>query len=385
MRISVEDARKYLVNYHGLSKRRDLSELKSFLYNIRCIQFDPLDQVGTNPNLVLQSRFNNYTKGILNNLLYEEKFLMDGWDKNMSIHLAEDYPFLKRGLERIYYGYKEIDNSIKDNYEDALMSIAQNGPMSSRELEILGDVKWSWGNRSRISRAVLELLFYKGKVFVDKRIGNRRYFDIIENHPMYSKFEEVDNSNYYKDYLRRRLKAVGMIWNKSSSAFLGIGLKSADRDKAFNDLMEELIEIEIEDIPHKFYILKGDEHYFDIEINKKIRFLAPLDNILWDRELIKKIFDFDYKWEVYKPKALREYGYYVLPILYGDKLIGRIEPKYNKKSKTLNIENIWWESELKPHKEVVKEIRKFLDYLEGDTVTFNKGDELKKLEDIYGI
>lgn len=65
--------------------------------------------------------------------------------------------------------------------------------------------------------------------------------------------------------------------------------------------------------------------------------MAPLDNLLWDRNLIRMIFDFDYKWEIYTPVEKRKYGHYVLPILYGDRLIGRIEAPYDRKEKQLNV------------------------------------------------
>ena len=97
------------------------------------------------------------------------------------------------------------------------------------------------------------------------------------------------------------------------------------------------------------------------------RILAPLDNLLWDRRLVKELFDFDYRWEVYKPQSERKYGYYVLPVLYGDRFIARFEPGYDKKSKTLVIKNWWWEKGLKPTKVMQRELancfRRFAAYL----------------------
>ncbi len=78
-------------------------------------------------------------------------------------------------------------------------------------------------------------------------------------------------------------------------------------------------------------------------MKERCEFIAPLDNMLWDRKLIKELFDFDYKWEIYTPLAQRKYGHYVLPILHGDKFIGRIEMVNDKKSKCLIVKNIWFE------------------------------------------
>ena len=82
--------------------------------------------------------------------------------------------------------------------------------------------------------------------------------------------------------------------------------------------------------------------YEDTNI-KRMEFIAPLDNLIWDRKLIKALFNFDYKWEIYTPKDKRKYGYYVLPILYGLEFIGRIELKIDKKSNRLNVKDVWWE------------------------------------------
>ncbi len=78
--------------------------------------------------------------------------------------------------------------------------------------------------------------------------------------------------------------------------------------------------------------------------------------MMWDRNLINDIFDFKYKWEIYTPQSERKYGYYILPVLYGDKIIGRIEPVYDRKNRKLNILNIWYESDTKLTKDMENSI-----------------------------
>ena len=79
-----------------------------------------------------------------------------------------------------------------------------------------------------------------------------------------------------------------------------------------------------------------------------VAFLAPLDPFCWDRDLMRRLFDFDYVWEVYVPAVKRRWGYYVLPILYGDRLVGRIEPRIERRAGTLRIAGLWWESGFDP-------------------------------------
>ena len=80
----------------------------------------------------------------------------------------------------------------------------------------------------------------------------------------------------------------------------------------------------------------------------EVTFLAPLDPLCWDRDLLRRLFGFDYVWEVYVPEAKRRWGYYVLPLLYGDRLVGRIEPRLERKAGTLRVQGIWWEDGFDP-------------------------------------
>jgi len=102
-----------------------------------------------------------------------------------------------------------------------------------------------------------------------------------------------------------------------------------------------------------------------------VRFLAPLDNMLWDRLLVKKVFDFEYTWEVYVPEVKRKYGYYVLPVLYRNSLVARFEPVKHEKGRPLAVKNWWWESALNDSgleiiEAVLKGMENFARYLQTD-------------------
>jgi len=145
-----------------------------------------------------------------------------------------------------------------------------------------------------------------------------------------------------------------MLWNKPSDALLGIeGLKAANRKVIFQRLFteEKIIEIKIEGIADNLFCLTEDRTIIDKvlcnnEFKCRTEFIAPLDNMLWDRKLIKVIFGFDYKWEIYTPIAQRKYGHYVLPVLSGDRFIGRIEIVNDKKLKLLIVKNFWFEDDI---------------------------------------
>ena len=155
-----------------------------------------------------------------------------------------------------------------------------------------------------------------------------------------------------------------MLWNRNSTAFVGIWNLTTDiRNSIFSDLLNagEILEIRVEGIRFPFYILAEDEELLHRAEDPSLKssrceFLAPLDPMLWDRELIRKIFDFSYTWEIYVPKEKRVYGYYVLPVLYGDRLVGRIEPK--RENGEMKIANIWFEQGIRNTKRIRQAINK---------------------------
>ena len=174
-----------------------------------------------------------------------------------------------------------------------------------------------------------------------------------------------DGFEYLKWRILRRIGAVGMLWNRNSPAFLGIReMDPETRVHAFEQLAEEgkIIRIHVEGISSRFYILSGDLDLLyrakEPSLSRRLEFLAPLDPMLWDRKLIEKIFDYTYTWEIYVPKEKRQYGYYVLPILYGEKLIGRIEPVI--KDGELYVRGLWLEKGVRKSKKLNHALNKRL-------------------------
>ena len=101
------------------------------------------------------------------------------------------------------------------------------------------------------------------------------------------------------------------------------------------------------------YIVYTDADMLDdasrpLDGDPEVSLIAPLDPLVWDRDLLRSVFDFDYLWEVYTPEHKRKWGYYVIPILFGDRLVGRIEPRFDRTTGTLRILGVWWEQGFDP-------------------------------------
>lgn len=355
MRITNAQARRYLVRLHFSSRGDDLMD---HVRALGSIQFDPLNVVGRNPDLVLQSRIKNYRPEMLYRALYGERCLMDGFDKNMCIYPIGDFPYFARIRAHGYTSHSHAPQ-VQEAYPRLIEEIRGRGPLCSGDLDFGAKVDWPWGP-ANLSRAAMEGLWFKGGLILSHKVGVRRYYDLIENHLppeiLGAPEPNPDDEDYYAWLLLRRISSVGLMWNRASDAFLFMpGFTAARREEAFQRLLGEqrILPLEIEGIEGELFIPKRDEAVFWEALESKpdsaMRFIAPLDNLIWDRKLIEALFSFRYRWEVYTPQAKREYGYYVLPVLRGDRFVARFEPEHFRGG-PLVIKNWWWEAGVRPTK-----------------------------------
>lgn len=323
-----------------------------YISKVGCIQYDPLNVVGRNTDLVLQSRCDFYQKGDIEKYLYTDRVLFDVWDKNMSICSINDWTYFERYRE----GYLHWCNEHKDTIDKITEYLQVNDFACSSDFAFEEKVGWHYGPQ-RLAKAALECMCYAGLAVVHHKKGARRYYCLSDKYIPKKYFTMKDPNNtdeeYFKWSVLRRINSIGVLWNRQSDAWLGInGLKSKQRNDAFYVLLSEgkISEITVEGMKDTLYIATENIELLQVTMNKSIestyaRIIAPLDNLLWDRKLITELFDFEYKWEVYTPIKLRKYGYYVLPVLCDNKFIGRIEMETDKKSKTLIVKNFWAEDE----------------------------------------
>lgn len=354
--ISKKEARLYLLRYQNLYNPRQLEsdeEIVSFIEKIGCIQYDPLSRIARNADLVLQSRCNNYTEDTLYRLLYEKRELIDVWDKNMSILSVKDWPFFARKRMAHITKFENRAGEFSSVQTEILQKIRENGYICSKDVNRNKKIDWSW-SPTDIGRAVLESMYHCGELSIHHKRGTRKYYGLTENllpAPIISAPDPNMTLESYDDwYVKRRIGAVGLLWNRSGDAWLGSHLKKEQRSNSINRLLkkDEIIEIQIADIDEIFYLPKKALSILENkEKHNEASLIAPLDNLIWDRKLISRIFNFEYKWEVYTPEKERKYGYYVLPIIYGDKFVGRCEPIIDRKNKELIINNWWWEKDIK--------------------------------------
>lgn len=360
-----KQARRFMLLKQGLIgpyKFSGKQGVLGFVCQAGCIQFDPIDVCGKNPELVLQSRVKGFTKQMLYSILYEDRTLIDYFDKNLSIIQTADWPYFRRYREAYKTGGRSRDE-VNAVCREIINIIRKKGAVSSADIGFNDIVNWYWSD-TRLSRAALETMYFRGDLMVHHKKGTIKYYDLAENcisaEVLNTPEPFPDELDYQKWRVLRRVGAVGLLWNKPSDAWLNIwGLKSAGRNEIFRQLLAEgkILEIMVDGIKDKLYCLSDDRDLLERvlqepELKARCELIAPLDNMLWDRRLIKEIFDFDYKWEIYTPEVQRKYGYYVLPLMHGDRFIGRVEAVRDRNAKTLIVKNIWYEKDLRHTKKL---------------------------------
>ncbi|CUQ09169.1 MULTISPECIES: winged helix-turn-helix domain-containing protein [Hungatella] len=373
IKLTNRQAREFLLSRQGLIGDYIFTGKQGvldFIHQAGCIQYDPIDICGKNADLVCQSRIKDFNKDILYELLYSDRILIDYPDKNLSIILTEDWPYFARYRIAAQFNaarYPEMEPLMKTT----VSFIEKNGAICSKDLKFEGNISWEssihWSNSNNMSRAVLEQLYSMGTLIIHHKDGNRKYYDLASkyiNHEFLNIKDPFDDEfKHQKWRMLRRIRSIGLLWNRSSDAWLNIGgLNSHIRNNIFRQLLEEnvIAEVLVDGIKDILYCCVDELNLLNSishgkELNRRCEFIAPLDNLLWDRKLIQAIFNFDYKWEIYIPAAIRKFGYYVLPIIYGNNFIGRIELIVDKKRKILNFNNIWYEAGISHSSSILKE------------------------------
>ncbi|TYC03092.1 MAG: winged helix-turn-helix domain-containing protein [Kosmotoga sp.] len=385
IKITKEQAKRFLLSYQKLLPSRQLKDkdgIVEYFKQVKTIQYDPLNKVGRNPDLVLQSRIKGYKPYMLEELLYKDRILINGWDKNRSIYLTEDWPYFKR-YRNDFYNHHKNNEHINEIIHQIRHHISEKGPLSSIDLNFDKKIDWSW-SPTRVARAALESMYESGELIIIDRVGTRKIYDFSKNHIHEDILNATEPNKKERDFIKwlvfRRISSIGLLWNRSGDAWLGFKkIKKVERTLAIKELINEdkITEINVEGIKIPFYIRSDKISLFKNLKNNKMQFnstnfIAPLDNLMWDRKMIKELFDFDYVWEVYKPIKERKFGYYVLPVLHNDEFIARFEPEFDRKKKELIIKKWWWEPEINGKNYIysVKEsVSDFMKYLDAKSLT----------------
>lgn len=346
-----EEARHFLGACQGLDgPHRFCGEagVLDFIRQAGCIQYDPIDVCGRNADLVLQSRVAGYTKPMLEKLLYQDRLLFDYWDKNMAILSTEDWPAFARTRQGYCRASLRSHEAVERCIPQVLAALRERGPCFSGDLAMKEKVDWYWSDTTQ-ARAALEALYFRGVLCIHHKRGTQKCYDLAQRCLPQAVLDAPDPHATQADYLAwrlyRRIGAVGLLWPRASDAYLGIeGLDASLRRSLFQRLEKDglILPVAIEGIRESFYLRAQDAKWLEAAPQgERTELIAPLDSLLWDRRLIRAIFGFQYKWEIYTPAAQRQYGYYVLPVWQQGDFTARIEILCRREAGVLEVCGLW--------------------------------------------
>ncbi len=321
------------------------------------IQFDPIAVAGRNHDLMLHARVAAYEPAWCDGL-YERRRIFETTNKALSFIPADEFPWYRVNAGR--KGPRFHAAALTDNAavaEQVLERIRAEGPLSSADFRPeSGRTKDWFGLPENAVRSVLEAYTVAGVIGLARRDGNTRYYDVVERLlPAELLAQEVPEREQLRHKQLSRHRAHGLLGAGGAG---GTFARIANPDVR-RELHEELVElgalvpVEVEGMRGKRFVVAEELAQLQAPPEARppsVAFIAPFDSLLWDTTLLTKLFDFDFVWEGFFKPEKRRWGYYVLPVLFGDRLVGRIEPRIDREARRVDVLGLWWEEGFAPRR-----------------------------------
>lgn len=358
----------------------------STIQQLGCLQIDPLNVVARSPLLVLWSRLGAYDFADLETLLWDDKHLFEYWAHAASIVLTEDFPLHQPQMVNYAAGdsnwEKRVRQWLKKNrsfHQYILEELSQRGPLLHTEMENRIVEPWpssGWTNDRNVT-IMLQFMWERGEIMVSRRFGDgfglKKQWALAEHHlPHWMDHESWSEEQVVYEATQKSLRALGVGTAKHIEKHFIRGRYPGLAEvlaKLVGDGRIHPIHISADDqpLPGDWYIHNDTLPLLEqLEVGDwqpRTTLLSPFDNLICDRDRTELLFGFYYRSEIYTPKAKRQYGYYVMPILHGEQLIGRVDPKMDRKTKTLHIHAIHAEPGAPQTKTVRAAIRQAIEEL----------------------
>ncbi len=398
--------RHFIIGQQGLypgRRWRGQAGARQAMQTMGGVQIDPLNITARNHDLTLHSRVLDYDIAHLDVLAHpakaEDRAAFD-YGNLLYYYPIEDLPYFRTQMQNMHNHpsyHRWLTGHLGDGREEVFNFVREElrarGPLGNRDFE--GKARVDSYRARKDTGIALHFMWMSGELMTHSRLRfeRRLYFSDALVPAQYLREANIDESHNF--FARKALKQMNIAnmneWLMRFRLLLEVQLSKPDAEKIARRLIErgEVTEIKIEGYKEPHYLLTEDLPVLEMLIGGKIpdswqpadvttldevTFLAPLDMVS-ARGRAKKVFDFEYIWEVYKPAHQRRWGYYCLPILYGDSLVGRIDPKMDRKANVLNINALWLEDTFKPDAQFAdafgKGLARFMKFNGADHVVFN--------------
>jgi uncharacterized protein YcaQ len=352
---------QYLATPHPGSDSDGIMEV---IRRLGCLQLDPINVVARSHLLVLWSRLGKYDPLLLDTLLWQEHYLFEYWAHAASIVLTEDYPIHQMKMRSYANDSSDWSQHVRAwmDQNDALRnsildSLRKRGPLRSRDFEDTSVVAWQstgWTGGRNVSR-MLDFLWIRGHILVAKRVAGEKWWDLAERClPDWVSYDPLPEREVVNHAAQKSLRALGVATERhiiehfTQGRYPGLSSVLTELESA-GKIVQVCIHDQDGELPGKWFIHADFLPMLD-QLTKawepRTTLLSPFDNLICNRKRTQLLFDFSYQSEIYTPKDKRRYGYYVMPILSGDRLIGRIDPALNRAQRTLVINAVHIEPDI---------------------------------------
>ena len=350
-------------------------DLNAIINQLGYVQIDTIAVVNRAHHHILWTRFPKYKSSHLHDLQANRRSIFEYWGHAMSYLPMTDYRFAlprMKNFENPSNGWaKRQYEKSKDILESVLTRIREEGPLSSLDFEHTennkGGTWWDW----KPAKIALEYLFWRGDLMIAERQQFRKVYDLKERViPGYIDTSFPSDEDIGRYIVYTGLKALGIATERELMRFLQPGTgRDSDIQLAGKHLIQrtlhhgieegDITQVKIEKESSENFVLTSQLEKLT-DLKKQIHILSPFDNLIIQRQRLKRLFNFDYTLECYVPEPKRKYGYFVLPILFGNAFIGRMDCKAERKSGTLLIKNFVFEEHIKWNKTLLSKLAKRL-------------------------
>jgi uncharacterized protein len=327
--------------------------------DLASLQLDPISVVARSHLLVLWSRLGRFDLTDLEALLWRERRLFEFWTNAAAVVCTEDYPIhsllMRRYPSDRYAHNRRVRAWLAANQalrRSILRQLRASGPLPSRAFEDRAQTGWQssgWTTGRNVER-MLDVLWTQGHIMVAGRRGQQRIWDLAERClPRWAPTRRPPEREVVRLATQRSLRALGVATARdidrhfTAGRYPGLTSVLAGLQRSAQVEQVRLVDDGTER-PGPWYV-----HADDLPLLERLQaggwhprttLLSPFDNLIIDRDRTERLFRFHFRMEIYVPKSARRYGYYVLPILHGDQLIGRVDPALDRARRRLVVNAI---------------------------------------------
>jgi hypothetical protein len=390
--ITNAEARRLLLSLQGLSyaphRKLTTSGLLALIEHLGFVQVDSINTVERAHHMILFTRNHTYRPEQLTYLLEHERSVFENWTHDAAIIPTRFYHYWRQRFadeqERLRTRWRQHRRSFEAHIEHVLRHVRINGPVLARDLgteQKKGTQGWwDW----HPSKTALEYLWRCGILAITRRQGFQKVYDLTERVLPGNAGVELPSRDTVRDWAcRSALERLGYATPREIAGFWATVTAAEAHAWCKQHLGQDVTQVTVENAdrsPPRTLFARGD--ILDLLKNmpppsRRLRFLSPFDPLMRDRLRVYRLFNFDYRIEVFVPAARRRYGYYVFPMLQGDRCIGRIDMKHQRHVGQLEVSGLW----LEPGQRLTSGRQRALDaaleylrqFIKADTVTFADG------------